>query len=135
MQVASRGLTLLHGHPTPKLQHFLVGRQLFAAVCYVLLARCTSFSGNNGEIKGGFYGWHRGASAVLLQSGLLGSILVTNVGVLAWRVAASCFPKAFMNNWPAYGLLRAVLGTEATGVIASAWVLSGGLEWVTRPRR
>jgi hypothetical protein len=130
--MAARNISILHGEPNPRLRHFLVGRQLFAAVCYVLLARSTSFSGSDGNVSGGFWGWNRWACAVFLQTGLLGSILVTNVGVLAWRMAASCFPASFMNSWISNGLIRTILATEATGIIAAAWVLAGALDQATR---
>jgi len=130
------------------LQAFMVGRQVFVAMMMVLLSRVTGFSSdcsdhsrerdvsagpdnadnaNNTDTAClfGFPGWFMQA---FLQSGIIGAIVVVNVFQLSFRMAAACFPVAFIDNAVMYPLLRFALLVEATGVVNACWPLAWGMQ-------
>jgi len=59
-----------------------------------------------------------------LNTGLLGAVILTIIGSLAWRIVASSFPVAFMSNPLIYIIIRICLLIEASGICSSAWVLA-----------
>lgn len=111
------------------MQAFLVGRQTIVAMMMVLLARVTSYAGGDGElVTGGDWGMGKGFNEWLLQTGILGAILVVNVAQLASQVAASIFPVSMINNYFMNFLLRVMLLIEASGIVNACWPLAWGLE-------
>lgn len=111
------------------MQAFLVGRQVFVAMMMVLLGKVTSYAGSEGVlVEGDDWGMGTEFNRILLQTGILGAIFVVNVGQLSFRMAASCFPVMFINNFVVNFLLRVVLVVEATGVVNSCWPLAWGLD-------
>merc|ERR1712238_271021 len=59
-----------------------------------------------------------------LDTGLLGAIILTIIGSLAWRVIASSFPLLFMSNPLVYVIIRACFIIESTGVCSVAWLIA-----------
>ena len=57
------------------------------------------------------------------NTGLLGALIPTIVGSIAWRLAASAFPVAFLSNIFVFIFLKICLGLEASGIYNGAWVL------------
>jgi hypothetical protein len=106
------------------MQAFLVGRQFMVAMMMVLLARVTSYSGEDGEIDGEDWGMGRGFNEGLLQTGFMGAIFVVNVAQLASQVTASIFPISFINNHLMNLLLKLMLLIEFSGVVNSCWPLA-----------
>jgi len=58
------------------------------------------------------------------DTGLLGALITTTVGSIAWRLLASAFPMAFLTTPITYILLRACLFLEGTGICNGAWVIA-----------
>jgi len=108
---------------------FLVGRQFLTAMNMVLLARVTSYAGEDGELlPGGDWGMGKFFNAFLLQAGFLGAILVVNVAQLASQVTASLFPIAAINNHFMYVMLVIMLFVEAVGIVNASWPLAWFME-------
>lgn len=102
------------------LQSFLIGRQVFVASLIFIVARIASISGP---------GDYRifGASAALqgfYNTGLLGSVVLTIVGSLIFRIIASSYPLAFMSNPIIYAIIRMCLLVERSGLCSSSWGLA-----------
>ena len=116
------------------MQAFLVGRQFLCAMMMVLLARVTSYAGEDGRLVGNGDDWGMGAgfNKGVLQTGFLGAVLVVNVAQLASQIVASIFPVAMINNSFIYVLLHLMLFIETSGVVNSCWVLTWGLDKLTR---
>ena len=111
------------------MQAFLVGRQFLVAMMMVLLARVTSYAGSDGIlVTGTDWGFGTGFNEGLLQSGILGAVLVVNVAQLASQVTASIFPAAFINNHLMYYLLRIMLLVEQSGIVNACWPLAWTLD-------
>jgi len=111
------------------MQAFLVGRQFMVAMMMVLLARVTSYAGSDGVlVTGGDWGMGTGFNEGLLQSGILGAILVVNVAQLMSQVTASIFPVSFINNHILYWLLRLMLLIEQSGIVNACWPLAWCLD-------
>jgi len=142
MSVPKKDLEDLYSHPIGRrsitmlrrgnnLKSFLVGRQLFVASIYVIVAHVTTFSGSDGHmINGNFWNFSPAVIAVLLQSGFAGAIFLTNVAILSCRTAASCFPQAFLKNPVVYALLCIILAADFSGVVASAHPVSWFFGWL-----
>jgi hypothetical protein len=108
------------------MQAFLVGRQFICAMMMVLLARVTSYAGEEGKLVGNGDDWGMGTgfNKGLLQTGFLGALLVVNVAQLASQIVASIFPVAMINNSFIYVILQVMLLIEASGIVNSCWVLT-----------
>jgi hypothetical protein len=99
---------------------FMIGRQLTVVSCMFFVARVTSVSVPEGET---LFGVSDGLQK-FFDTGLLGSIILTIVGSIAWQLVASAFPLAFLANPITYYLLRLCLFLEATGIASGSWVLA-----------
>jgi len=100
---------------------FLVGRQLMVVSCFFIIARCTTMDIEEGESN------VMGVSDSIqkfFDTGLLGALITTTVGSIAWRLLASAFPMAFLTTPITYILLRACLFLEGTGICNGAWVIA-----------
>merc|ERR1712110_585600 len=103
------------------LQAFLIGRQIFVASLMFIVARVATL--DMGDTSGNIFG----ASDSLqnfFNTGLLGAVILTIIGSLAWRIIASSFPLAFMSNPFIYFIIRICLFLEVTGIASAAWVLA-----------
>lgn len=103
------------------LQAFLIGRQLCVTLCMFIVARITSCDVNAGEDT--IFGVSDGIQR-FFNTGLLGAIIATVIGSLAWRIIASTFPVAFLSNPLIYAIIRLCLVVEASGVCSVAWFLA-----------
>jgi len=113
-----------------RMSAFLAGRQFLTAMNMVLLARVTSYAGDDGELlEGGDWGMGTFFNQYLLQTGFLGAILVVNVAQLASQVTASLFPIPVINNYFMYWLLNLMLFVEMSGIVNACWPLSWLLSW------
>eukprot|EP00591_Stephanopyxis_turris_P000743 CAMPEP_0195512868 /NCGR_PEP_ID=MMETSP0794_2-20130614/4675_1 /TAXON_ID=515487 /ORGANISM="Stephanopyxis turris, Strain CCMP 815" /LENGTH=550 /DNA_ID=CAMNT_0040640747 /DNA_START=72 /DNA_END=1724 /DNA_ORIENTATION=+ len=103
------------------LQAFLIGRQIFVAICIFIVARISTLTIEVG--KNNVFGVSNGLQA-FFNTGLLGAVVLTIIGSLAWRIIASSFPLAFMSNPVIYIIIRFCLLLEATGICSASWVLA-----------
>jgi len=104
------------------LQAFLIGRQICVTLCTFVIARITTL-----DVKVGMgeniFGVSDGLQT-FFNTGLLGAIITTIVGSLAWRIVAASFPVAFLSNPLIYIILRLCLLVEASGLCSAAWLLA-----------
>ena len=102
------------------LESFLIGRQIFVASLIFIVAKIATISieedGKN--IFGVSNGFQR-----FLDTGLLGAVVLTIIGSLAWRIIASSYPLAFMSNPIVNIIIRVCLLLEASGICSACWVL------------
>ena len=108
------------GQPGVNLPGYMIGRQLCVVSCMFFVATVTSTNVKPGEetILGISEGFQK-----FCNTGLLGALITTIVGSIAWRLAGSAFPIFFMNNSLAWVMLKVCLGLEASGMLNGAWVL------------
>jgi len=100
------------------LQAFLIGRQILVTGCMFVVAKITSMGPDSNL-------W--GLPTVLqrfLHTGLLGALMTTLLGSLAWRVLASSFPMAFLSNPAISVLITLCLWLEKSGLCSASWVLA-----------
>lgn len=104
------------------LSSFLIGRQILVTLCTFVIAQITTL---NVDVSDGdnIFGVSNGLQT-FFNTGLLGAIITTIIGSLAWRVIAASFPIAFIGNPLIYMLLRLCLLLQASGVCASALLLA-----------
>jgi Silicon transporter len=105
------------GHNLPG---FMIGRQLCVVSCFFVIARVTSLEIAPGESN--VFNVSDNVQA-LFNTGLLGALITTIVGSIAWQLWASAFPIAFLGSPATYVFLRICLLLEATGVCSGAWVI------------
>jgi hypothetical protein len=86
-----------------------------------ILARVATCSVDEGELT--IFGVSAGIQN-FFNTGLLGAIITTIIGSLAWRIIASAFPVAFLSNPLIYLIIRLCLFLEASGVCSAAWVVA-----------
>lgn len=103
------------------LQAFLIGRQICVTLCMFLVARITSL--DYGPDDANLWGVPDGLQS-FFNTGLLGALISTIVGSLAWRIIASSFPVEFLSNPLVYIILRLCLVLEASGLCSAAWILA-----------
>jgi hypothetical protein len=103
------------------LQAFLIGRQICVTICMFVVARITTLDIAEGEDT--IFGVSSGLQN-FFNTGLLGALITTIVGSLAWRIIGSSFPLAFLSNPLIYVIIRLCLLLEASGVCSGAWVLA-----------
>ena len=101
-------------------QAFLIGRQICVTICMFVVARITTLNVTDGET---IFGVSQGVQN-FFNTGLLGALITTIVGSLAWRIIASSFPLAFMSNPLVYVIIRLCLTLEATGICSAAWLFA-----------
>mmetsp|Transcript_15761 Transcript_15761/g.39622 ORF Transcript_15761/g.39622 Transcript_15761/m.39622 type:complete len:1593 (-) Transcript_15761:209-4987(-) len=104
------------------LQAFLIGRQIFVTLCTFVIARLTTLDVEVG-VGENIFGVPDGLQT-FFNTGLLGAIITTVVGSLAWRIIAASFPVAFLSNPLVYLILRLCLVFEASGICSAAWLLA-----------
>jgi len=118
---AKKTAEILYGGDGNNLPGFMIGRQLCVVSCMFFIARVTSVEIEDGETN--IFGVSEGFQG-LFNTGLLGAVITTIMGSIAWQLAASLFPIAFVSNPICYVLLRICLLLEATGICSGAWVLA-----------
>jgi hypothetical protein len=79
------------------LQAFLVGRQICVTCCIFIVARITSCNVDVDAGESTIFGVSDGLQN-FFNTGLIGAIITTIVGSLAWCIIASSFPVAFLSN-------------------------------------
>jgi len=104
------------------LQAFLIGRQIFVTLCTFVIARLTTLDVQVGE-GDNIFDVSDGVQ-IFFNTGLLGAIITTVVGSLAWRIIAASFPVGFLSNPLVYLILRLCLVIEASGICSAAWLLA-----------
>ena len=104
------------------LQAFLIGRQICVTICMFVVARITNVNVDLAANEGTIFGVPDGFQN-FINTGLLGAVITTVAGSLAWRIIASSFPVAFLSNPVIYLIIRLCLVLEASGVCSAAWVL------------
>jgi len=102
-------------------QAFLIGRQICVTCCMFVVARITSLNVAPGAAT--IFGVSQGLQT-FFNTGLLGALITTIIGSLAWRIIASSFPLAFMSNPLIYLIIRLCLILESTGICSAAWLLA-----------
>mmetsp|Transcript_42243 Transcript_42243/g.49359 ORF Transcript_42243/g.49359 Transcript_42243/m.49359 type:complete len:521 (-) Transcript_42243:217-1779(-) len=100
---------------------FMIGRQLSVVTCMFFVARVTSVSLEEGEEN--IFGVPDALQS-LFNTGLLGALMLTIVGSIAWQLVASAFPIGFLSSPITYVFLSVCLIFEATGVCSGAWVIA-----------
>jgi hypothetical protein len=110
------------GAPNPKLQAFLVGRQIAQTVIMFMVARIITVDMKvDGET---LFGVGPKVQAVLFDSGLLNALVSTVFASLSWRVTANFFPMVYLGSPLSIWIIRLCLLVEGTGICDSAWVLA-----------
>jgi hypothetical protein len=105
------------------LQAFLIGRQMCVTFCMFIVARMTSCDVDVAAGEETIFGVSHGMQK-FFNTGLLGAVITSIVGSLAWRIVASSFPVAFLSNPVIYAIIRLCLVVEASGVCSAAWLLA-----------
>lgn len=105
------------------LSAFLIGRQICVTCCMFVVAKITTLDVDTAAGDPTIFGVSSGAQA-FFNTGLLGALITTIVGSLAWRIVASSFPVAFLSNPLIYLILRLNLILEKSGLCAAAWLLA-----------
>ena len=105
------------------LQAFLIGRQICVTICMFIVARVTTIDVDLDAGEDTVFGVSDGVQE-FFNTGLLGAVITTIVGSLAWRIIASSFPAVFLNNYLIYLIIRLCLLLEASGICSAAWVLA-----------
>lgn len=103
------------------LQSFLIGRQIFVASLMFIVAKIASISVESSESN--IFGVPDGFQT-FLNTGLLGALVLTIMGSLAWRIIASAYPLAFMSNPLIYVIIRACLFLDLIGLCSCVWPLA-----------
>jgi hypothetical protein len=103
------------------LQAFLIGRQITVTVCTFVIARISTL--NYKDTDSPIFGVSTGLQS-FFNTGLLGAVITTIVGSLAWRIVASSFPVAFLSFPLVYVIIRWCLLVEKVGICSAAWVLA-----------
>jgi hypothetical protein len=103
------------------IQAFLIGRQICVTLCMFIVARVTTLDYEQGDKN--LWGLPDGVQA-FFNTGLMGALISTLVGSLAWRIVASSFPIEFLSNPLIYVILRLCLVLEASGLCSAAWILA-----------
>jgi len=103
------------------LQAFLIGRQIFVVSLMFLVARISSISTDDEDYA--IFGASTGAQR-FYSTGILGAIVVTILGSLAWRIVASSYPLLFMSNPAIYVIVKICLIIEFSGICSASWVLA-----------
>jgi len=101
------------------LQAFLIGRQICVTCCMFVVARITSLNIASGDAT--IFGVSQGLQT-FFNTGLLGALITTIVGSLAWRIIASSFSLAFLSNPLIYLIIRLCLILEGSGLCSASWV-------------
>ena len=102
-------------------QAFLIGRQIFVAALMFIVAKIATIKLKPGDSN--IFGVSNGVQT-FLNTGLLGSVILTIIGSLAWRIIASSFPVAFMSNPLIYVILRICLFLDMIGIASASWLLA-----------
>lgn len=113
------------GQPGINLPGYMIGRQLCVVSCMFFVAKVTSTDVHPGQPT--IFGVSEGMQQ-FFNTGLLGALITTIVGSIAWRLAGSAFPIFFLSTPPAWIMLEVCLGFEASGMLNGAWIMG----WIHR---
>lgn len=112
------------------LQGFLIGRQVLTAMSMFMLSNIASVQADLTDDDGNprtVFGVSEGFSAGLLETGLLGALVLTILGSLSGQVMASAFPLGFCGFPGMWIVLYACLLVEFIGLTHIAWPLA---DWI-----
>lgn len=114
------------------LQSFLIGRQIFVASLMFVVAKIATVNlgPNDPNIFGVSHGFQK-----FINTGLLGSVILTIIGSLSWRIIASSFPVAFMSNPLIYVILRICLFLDMIGIASASRLLASIIKRVVKFKR
>jgi len=122
------------------LQGFLIGRQILTALSMFVLSLITAIQADLTEVSSNgdvvditVFGVPEGLSAGLLETGLLGALVLTVIGSLAGQVMASAFPLGFCGFPGMWIVLYACLLAEFVGLTHIAWPLADGVQALLGP--
>ena len=101
---------------------FMIGRQLCVTLCFFIIARVTTLDVSIG-VDQNIFGVSDGIQE-FFNTGLLGALITTILGSIAWQLVASAFPIGFLSIPLTYALLVFCLALEATGIVSGAWVVA-----------
>ena len=105
------------------LEAFLIGRQICVTIFMFVVARITTIDVDTTAGEETIFGLGTGIQS-FFNTGLLGAVITTIMGSLAWRIIASSFPIAFLSNPLIYVIIRACLLLEKSGICSAAWLLA-----------
>lgn len=105
------------------LKALLIGRQICVTCCMFIVARITSVNvdTNNADTEN-IFGVNDSIQN-FFNTGLLGAVITTVFGSLAWRMIAAAFPIGYLSNPLIYIIIQLCLMLEKTGVCSAAWLL------------
>jgi len=101
----------------------LVGRQMCVTLCMFIVARITSCDVDVDAGQDTVFGVSDRMQE-FFNTGLPGAVITTVIGSLAWRIIASSFPVAVLENPLIYAIIRLCLVVEASGLCSAAWLLA-----------
>lgn len=101
-------------------QAFLIGRQICVTSCMFVIARITSPNIVDGENIFGI----PDLLQEIIDTGILGVILTTIAGSLAWRIIASTYPLDFLSNPLINVLIHMCLFLEKSGICTPTWIIA-----------
>ena len=101
---------------------FMIGRQLCVTLCFFIIARVTTLDVSIG-VDQNIFDVSDGIQE-FFNTGLLGALITTILGSIAWQLVASAFPIGFLSIPLTYALLVFCLALEATGIVSGAWVVA-----------
>lgn len=106
-------------------QCFLIGRQVIVVFCIFVLGRCTTFESFFEPIPKWFDEW-------VMFSGVLGVLVVVQIGQLTPQILSSNVPVSYLNmplmNWIYYFCVW----IEKTGICYTVWLMSSCLQKLNR---
>jgi len=127
--MAHKNCTLMYAGTN--LQSFLIGRQIFVASLMFIVARIASISIDKDIGETNIFAVPDGFQT-FLDTGLLGAIVLTIIGSLAWRIVASSFPLLFMSNPIVFVIIHICFFFNSTGICSAAWLIASACKTVFR---
>ncbi|KAL7551331.1 hypothetical protein ACHAWF_014523 [Thalassiosira exigua] len=127
--IAHSNCDLMFGEDGANLKKFLVGRQILVASLMFIVARIATIQLDEGDEN--IFGVND-LTQSFLNTGLLGAVILTIFGSLAWRVAASSQPLAYMSNPVISMIVKICFGLEATGICSASWLIALAMRAILR---
>ena len=107
-------------------QRFLVGRQFFVVFVVFLCAQLTTFPTLSKD------GWPNWLFILIIDTGLVGALVVLAFGQLMPQLVAATHPVALMNLPGAWSVVQLALCFESLGVTHFSWLLAAATKRVCR---
>jgi hypothetical protein len=117
-------------HQGMNLERFLMGRQIFVVVTVFLAARMTTQKDMDDLFGGTIPEWFQ---VSLMNTGLLGVVVVAIFGQLTPQIVASAYPVEFMQIIPGvYYVCLVCLGFERLGLVHLCYRVADFFVWIFR---